>query len=255
VQHSLTTLVFIKMLIMKKIVLFAALVLTGALAFAQGTKVVNDKYAVKRSVQGYHGVVISSGIDLYLNQGGEEAVAVSSSDPEMRDRIITAVENGVLHIYIENRGWHWNWSGDKHLKAYVSCKMLDELRASGGSDVYIDGSIQSDKLEIHLSGGSDLHGKATVSDLTVDQSGGSDSYIGGSATRLHIHATGGSDFHGYDLATDNCQADASGGSDIYVTVNKELNAETSGGSDVHYKGNGVIRESHSSGSSSISKRD
>jgi len=243
------------MLIMKKIVLSAVLMLAGAMAFAQGTKVINDKNAVKRSVQGYHGVVISSGIDLYLNQGGEEAVAVSSSDPEMRDRIITEVENGILHIYIENKGWHWNWSGDKHLKAYVSCKELDELRASGGSDVYIDGAIQSDRLAIHLSGGSDLHGKATVSDLTVEQSGGSDSYIGGSATRLHVHASGGSDFHGYDLATDNCQADASGGSDIYVTVNKELDAMTSGGSDVHYKGNGVVRESHASGSSSISRRD
>ena len=119
---------------MKKIVLSAVLVLAGVLAFAQETKVINDKNAVKRSVQGYHGIVISSGIDLYLNQGGEEAVAVSSSDPEMRDRIITAVENGVLHIYIENKGWHWNWSGDKHLKAYVSCKVLDELRASGGSE-------------------------------------------------------------------------------------------------------------------------
>ena len=244
------------MLIMKKIVLSAVLMLAGVLAFAQGTKVINDKNAVRRSVQGYHGIVISSGIDLYLNQGGEEAVAVSSSDPEVRDKIITEVENGILHIYIDNKGFgfHWNW-GDKHMKAYVSCKVLDELRASGGSDVYIDGAIQSARLAIHLSGGSDLHGKATVSDLTVEQSGGSDSYIGGSATRLHVHASGGSDFHGYDLTTDNCQVDASGGSDIYVTVNKELDAETSGGSDVHYKGNGVIRESHSSGSSSISRRD
>jgi len=244
------------MLIMKQIVLSTALMLAGVLAFAQNTKVVNDPNAVKRSVEGYHGVVISSGIDLYLNQGGEEAVAVSSTDRELRDRIITEVENGVLHIYIDNKGWHWNnWGGNKHLKAYVSCKVLDELKASGGSDVYIDGSIQSEKLEIHLSGGSDLHGKATVSEMTVDQSGGSDTYIGGSATRLHIHTSGGSDFHGYDLVTDNCQADASGGSDIYVTVNKELNAETSGGSDVHYGGNGVIHEAHSSGSSSISKRD
>ena len=35
--------------------------------------------------------------------------------------------------------------------------------------------------------------------------------------------------------------DASGGSDVFITVNKELNVNSSGGSDVFYKGNGAIR--------------
>src|ERR1700722_14318728 len=113
------------MLIMKKIVLSVVLILAGVLTFAQGTKVINDKNAVKRSVQGFHGVVISSGIDLYLNQGGEEAVAISSSDPEVRDKIITEVQNGVLHIYIDNKGFGFHWNlNDKKLKAYVSCRVL-----------------------------------------------------------------------------------------------------------------------------------
>jgi hypothetical protein len=46
---------------------------------------------------------------------------------------------------------------------------------------------------------------------------------------------------------------ASGGSDVYITVNKELNADASGGSDVYYKGNGTVREMKSSGSSSVKK--
>ena len=53
--------------------------------------------------------------------------------------------------------------------------------------------------------------------------------------------------------TDVCNVEASGGSDIYITVNKELVAGASGGSDIFYKGNGSVKEMKSSGSSSVKK--
>src|SRR5580658_2605055 len=254
-QHSLKRDVFKKKLIMKNFTLITLFMLAGVAAIAQNPKVINDPNAQKRTASGFHGVQISSGIDLYLSQSSDEAVAVSASDPEYRDRIITEVQDGILHIYMDDK-WHWNWGWGNHkLKAYVSCKLLDELRASGGSDVYIDETIKSQKLELHLSGGSDLHGKLEIGELTVGQSGGADVFVSGSAAQLNVHASGGSDFHGYDLAVDNCQASASGGSDVYVTVNKQLDASASGGSDIHYKGNGSIRELHASGSGSVSRKD
>src|ERR1700733_11496145 len=119
---------------MKNILLFTAISLASVSSFAQGGKVIDDKNAQKRNVQGFHAVRISSGIDLYLSQSGDEAVAVSASSEEYRDKIRTEVQDGVLKIYIEsnNQGFHWgNWGVNKKLKAYVSCKVLDALRASG----------------------------------------------------------------------------------------------------------------------------
>jgi hypothetical protein len=242
------------MLFMKNILLLATISLISFSSFAQGGKVIKDPNAQKRTVSGFHAIKISGGIDLYLNQGGEEAVAVSASSPEYRDRIRTVVEGGVLKIYMDNEGFHWGNFGGKKLKAYVSCKVLDELGASGGSDVYIEDAVKTDKLDLNLSGGSDLRGKVEAHELAIVQSGGSDTYLSGTAARLSVHASGGSDFHGNDLASDNCRVEASGGSDIHVVVNKELNVNASGGSDVYYSGSGVIRESHSSGSSSISRK-
>jgi hypothetical protein len=240
---------------MKNFTLLTVFILAGMVAIAQNPKVINDANAQKRTVSSFHGIAIHSGVDLYLSQGGDETVAVSASDPEYRDRIVTEVEDGILHIYMDDK-WHWNWNwGNRKLKAYVSCKVLDELKASGGSDVYIDETIKSQKLELHLSGGSDLRGKIEVGELTIGQSGGADSYISGSAGQLYVHVSGGSDFHGYDLAADNCHAEASGGSDVYVTVNKELDATASGGSDIHYKGNGSVRDLHTNGSGSVSRKD
>jgi hypothetical protein len=244
-----------KKAIMKNIFFLSVFTMVGLFATAQDNKVINDKNAQKRDVHGFHDVEISGGVDLYLTQAGEEAVAVSASDPEVRNRIRTEVSDGVLRIYLDNKGFHWGDMGNRHMRAYVSCKVISHLNASGGSDVYLQDAIKSDNLKLDLSGGSDLHGKLIIGELSIYQTGGSDSHVSGSANRLFVHASGGSDYHGYDLAADNCRVEVSGGSDAFLTVNKELTASASGGSDVHYKGSGVVRESHASGSGSISRKD
>src|ERR1700761_393757 len=240
---------------MKNTLLIASFSLVSLVSLAQDPKVINDSHAQKRAASGFHGVHISSGIDLYLSQGAEGAVAVSAEDPEVRDKITVEVKGGILEIYIENNNFHWGSWSNRHMKAYVSIRNIDELVASGGSDVYMQDPIHASQLKMNLSGGSDLHGKLNVADLTIHQSGGSDSYVSGTATTLNINTSGGSDYHGYDLAADNCHVEASGGSDAYLTVNKELTASASGGSDVHYKGSGVVRSSQASGSGSITHRD
>ena len=73
-------------------------------------------------------------------------------------------------------------------------------------------------------------------------------------TDLKIEASGGSDFSGYDLITENCIIQASGGSDIQITVNKEIYAEASGASDVNWKGKAAVKGVHASGSGSVSHR-
>ena len=216
--------------------LFSLLVLSGLMITASAQKTVNDANAEKRNVSGFHAIEVSGGIDLYLSQG-EEAVAVSASKTEYRDKIVTEVKNGVLKIWFDwKNGLKFNWDNHK-LKAYVSVKSLDGLKASGGSDIDVDGTIKTTKLDMGISGGSDFKGKIESDELTIEASGGSDVSISGKATKLSIEVSGGSDFSGYELASDICNVEASGGSDVRVTVNKELSADASGGSDVYYKGN------------------
>jgi Putative auto-transporter adhesin, head GIN domain len=223
---------------MKKLLSLLCILLS--LSFAYGQKTINDVNAEKREVAGFHAIEVSGGI---------EAVAVSASKTEYRERIITKVENGVLKIRFEwNNNYKMDW-GNRKLKAYVSCNQLDYLHASGGSDIDVDGSFKTAKLDLHISGGSDFSGNLVLNELIVEASGGSDVFVSGKADKLSIDASGGSDFKGYELATDICNVRASGGSDVFITVNKELSANASGGSDVFYKGTGLIRDIKTSGSS------
>jgi len=232
---------------MKKIVILLGIMVFNLGLFAQ----INDPNAQVREAKNFNGISVSNAFDVYLNQSNEEAVAVSAASTKDRDMITVEVKSGVLHIGL-HKDWKWN-KGNKKLKAYISFKEIDKLIGSGACDVYIAGVLKAESLSINQSGASDVKGKLEVGKLIVDLSGASDMTVTGRATQLSVEASGASDFKGFDLVTETCEARASGASDIKVTVNKELSAQASGASDVKYKGNGVIRDIKSSGSSSVSR--
>lgn len=237
---------------MKKFFLSVAVLLFASLAFAQKT-MITDANAEQRTLSSsFNAIKISGGIDLYLSQYETESIAVSASEDQYRDRIKTVIENGTLRIYYDgDKIWS---TGSKKLKAYVSFKNLENLMASGASDVVVTGAISVPVLRIDCSGASDFKGAVKVDKLTIELSGASDAKISGSASEVSIKSSGASDVKGYDLVTESCTARASGASDINITVNKELNVHASGASDVFYKGTGVIRDIHSSGASTVARK-
>jgi hypothetical protein len=240
---------------MKKVITGCVMfMLISVLASAQDKVVINDANAQQRTVGSFKEISVSGSIDLYLSPDEKEIVVVSAKEVSMRDRIVTRVSGDRLEIFFDSKGLRPNW-GDLRLKAYVSFRQLSRLKASGSSDIFVNGVIKGDWLSIELSGSSDFSGAVDVSSLKLDQSGSSDSKLSGRAGSTDIDLSGASDVKGFDLQTNTCTAHASGASDISITVNKELTVNLSGASDVRYKGTGVIREMKSSGSSSVKKAD
>ena len=237
------------MTLIKKLSILLFGILVGSSLYAQQ---VNDPNIEVRQAKGYHGISVSSAFDVYLSKSNEEAVAVSASEVKYRERIKVEVKDGILFISYNSEGMSWG-SGNKKLKAYISFKQIDKLKISGACDIFITGTLKADVLEINQSGASDLKGKLDVSKLTVELSGASDMMVTGIASQLSVEASGASDFTGYELVTEICNIKVSGASDVKVTVNKELSAQASGASGIRYKGNAVIREIKSSGSSSVTK--
>ncbi|MET0391833.1 MAG: head GIN domain-containing protein [Chitinophagaceae bacterium] len=234
---------------MKKIILaFFAITAFHAALLAQLT--IKDPNAQVRDARNFHGVSVGSAFDVVLVQGNEDAVAVSASEAKYRDLITVEVKDGILHIGLQKSKWNF---GDRKLKAYISFRNLDKLDISGACNARIEGTLKANDLKVDLSGASDLQGKLEVDKLSINLSGASDMKVNGTVSRLTIDASGASKFKGFDLATDYCNAEASGASDIKITVNKELSVRASGASDVDYKGEGVIRELKTSGASSVAR--
>lgn len=240
---------------MKKIVLSMLLFVAATpVLFAQETTVINDKNAEARKVSGFHGIKISNAFDVIIKQGNEEAVVVSASEEKFRDRIKVNVVNGILQISYDNEKV-WKWSNEnRKLRAYISVKNIDKLDVSGATDIKIDGVLKGSNLKVDLSGASSLKGAISYASVTVDQSGASNSKLSGTVTNLDVDVSGASDFTGFDLITENCRAEASGASDVKITVNKDLKVDASGASDVQYKGTASISDFRTTGASSLKKR-
>ncbi|MEO7310119.1 MAG: head GIN domain-containing protein [Chitinophagaceae bacterium] len=231
------------------------ILLLGAAFTLQTTnaqKTVYDANAEVRNVGAFTNIEVSSAIDLYLSMGSEDAVVVSAKEKTNTGSIVTEVKNGTLYIAYKGSGIS-DW-GAKNMKAYVSVKTLNKLKASGASDIFAEGIINASDLSIDISGASDFKGVVNSQNLRLKGSGSSDFVISGKATNANIEVSGSSDIKGFGLVTENCDVHATGSSDVNITVNKQLKAEASGSSDINYKGDPTVKDVKSTGASDVNKK-
>jgi len=227
---------------MKKVIL-SFLLLTGFLISILGQDVINDDNAAKRNVSGFHGIDVATGITLILTEGSEEAVAISASSTEFRDKIVTEVVNGILKIHYETKTGSINKKHEnKRLRAYVSYKTLDYLAVTTGAEVEIKGVLKSSTLDLKANTGGTVEGEVDITTLKVDQNTGSRIKLSGKADKLEAEGDTGSKFSGEDLVVSSCDIDVSTGACVYISVQKEMNVKANTGGYVKYKGEGGIRE-------------
>jgi hypothetical protein len=218
-----------------------------------GQKIVNDANAEVRQVGSFKAIYVYGSFDVLVSQGSEEGLAVSAGEKEDLAKIKTVVENGVLKISFDQKN-QW-WPKGRKLKAYIAVKNLESIKGAGASEFEIDGSLSATDLKMEMSGASDFQGKINVSGkLDVELSGASDLKISGNARDMVIEASGASKMKAYEFSTSNCDAKASGASSIQLTVEKELSAELSGASSLRYAGNALIKNIKTSGASSIARK-
>jgi Putative auto-transporter adhesin, head GIN domain len=227
---------------MKKLLLsFLVVAIAGTNVFAQ--KVINDVNVEKRTVSSFHGIEVSTGIELTLTEGSTEEVAVSASTTEFRDKIVTEVKNGILKIHYETKTGSVNKVKEtKGLKAYVSYKTLDALDVNTGAEVKINGILKSSSLNLNANTGGLVNGEVDIATFKVSQNTGSKITLSGKVEKLEINGDTGSKFNGEGLSTSNCSAKVSTGAGIYITVQKELNVKANTGGFVKYKGEAGIRD-------------
>ncbi|MDQ2719528.1 MAG: DUF2807 domain-containing protein, partial [Bacteroidota bacterium] len=70
--------------------------------------IINDKNVEARNVSSFSGIRVSGGIDVYLSQSDDYALAVSASQDKFRDNIKTEINNGVLDISYSGGSLRYN---------------------------------------------------------------------------------------------------------------------------------------------------
>ncbi|WP_439184865.1 head GIN domain-containing protein [Carboxylicivirga taeanensis] len=228
---------------MRKIMLLLLVVLTT---------VTQSQEKETRTLDDFTRISVSSGIDLYLTQAGDQALEVVCRK-DILHKLITEVQGNTLKIYIKGRGG-WNWGENSVPKVYVSFKELEELTASGGSDVYGQNVLEQPFVHVSSSGGSDVYLEVNTQELKLTTSGGADMKLKGTADKLIAISSGGSDINARELKAQFVKVTSSGGSDAVVWVEKEIVANASGGSDITFYGAPERKQLNESGAGDIQQR-
>ena len=207
-----------------------------------------------RPVSGFTSLQVSHGIDVYISQGNSEKLTIEAKGFD-EDEVRAEVRNGVLRLYVDRESWGFNWGRNRYVKAYLTFKQLSEIKASGGSDLFSEGVLSFNSLNVNASGGSDLKLNLKADKLNLEVSGGSDAKLVGSVRQLSAESSGGSDLDARQLTAETCMINANGGSDAYVNASKEITMKASGGSDIYYSGSARVISKNESGGSDITRRN
>lgn len=225
-----------------KFLLTTAALFVAFFATAQ-TKTYSDPNAKTRIVSGsFTKISVATGVELYLTQGNENAIAVSVSDTKYEDRFKTEIENGTLKIYYDNKGVSWKSEKNRRLKAYVSYKTLESLKCSSGSNTTLTNTLNTGNLSLSFSSGSVFNGEIKAAEVTSNANSGAMVKISGKAEKLTIDVNSGANFKGANLVTTYCTASASSGGSVSIEVQKELNASANSGGDIRYTGAAVLNK-------------
>jgi hypothetical protein len=239
---------------MKKLLLLLLLTTAFYSSSPRAQKIINDLNAEKRTVSGFHGIDVDTGIELLLTEGNLEEVAVSAATPAFRDKIVTKVENGILKIHYETKMGSVNKTREsKYLKAYVSYKTLDWLKATTGAKVKINGVLKSSSLNLEANTGALVDGEVDINSFEISQNTGSKIMLTGKADKLNIDGSTGSKFKGENLSIASCNIAVSTGAIVSVNAEKELQVKASTGGSVKYKGNPAMKEIKKNTGGSVNK--
>ena len=135
---------------------------------------------------------------------------------------------------------------------FTTAKLKVDL--SGASKMLVGGDfLAKEKLDIELSGASNLKGQMTSPESTFDISGASNLSLKGNTIHCKMEVSGASKANLEDFPINELKAEVSGAAKAHFQVKEKISLHTSGAAKATYSGNPIILSLHSSGASNINK--
>lgn len=209
----------------------------------------NNVTKESRVVTGYSGLDVSHAFNVYVNFSDTEESIVVEANENLHPHIVVEERNGMLVIKLQDR-IHIRFGGST-LNVYITTRYLDAFDVSGASQIVLNDPLVASDVVTDLSGASSFTGDLQVEQLVTDISGASNMYLTGTADYMRADVSGASSIKDYDFSVNWFDADLSGASDAYVTINDRIDLQASGASTLNYKGDGAINSIDLSGASNI----
>lgn len=199
-----------------------------------------------RDLDGFTGIIVSSGIDVYLSQDDVFSVKVVA-DENLMEVIKTEVSSRMLNVGVDRPGIRKAESK----KVYVSLPELDKLRISSAGDCEGETSFSCADLDIEISSAGDLKLDVEANEIHINISSSGDARLSGSVNELRATLSSAGDLNAYDLEAKNVDVNVSSAGDAKVYASEELNMVSSSAGNIYYKGKARILNSNKSSAGDI----
>lgn len=210
-----------------------------------------------RDVGEFSKIDVSVGVNVVYKQENTRSVKVIG-DADKLQNVITRVDNGVLKIYVDNKGARS--LRFKNLNVNVSSPRLNGIRASSGSTFTTANSVTEDGLDIDVESGSTMNGKFNIKKATnvavnsgsvlraniitqklaLDITSGASVSLAGEALSAIIDINSGASCKADDLRIATATVESTSGANISLLVTDKLKVSASSGADIKLKGNPEI---------------
>ncbi|WES95993.1 DUF2807 domain-containing protein [Chryseobacterium arthrosphaerae] len=207
-----------------------------------------------RNVGEFSRIEASVGVNVIFKQENNRNVKVIA-DADKLQYVITKVENGVLKIYIDNKGQRN--VRFKNLSINVSSPHIYGIKTSSGSIFTVLDTVVENNMDIeaeagsvikgnfnikqdaavNVSSGSVLKADLTASKLALDISSGANVNLSGQAASAVIDVNSGSSTKLEDLKIASAVAESTSGASLSLFVTDKLKIKVSSGAAVKLKGN------------------
>lgn len=210
-----------------------------------------------RNVGEFSKIDVSVGVNVNYKQENATSVKVLA-DADKLQYVITKVENGILKVYIDNKGVK-NLKF-KNLTVNISSPKMNAVKTSSGASFTAVNTVREKNLSINATSGSAVKGKFIISEnsdldinsgsslkaeittqnLTMKNSSGSSTTLQGTAKSATIDANSGASCKAEGLAINTAQAESTSGASLSLYVKDKLKVSASSGGSVRVKGNPEI---------------
>jgi len=191
---------------------------------------------------------VGSAFDVRVDTGQEEAATITY-DNDLADRLDVAVDSGTLRIRLRPPT---TIADQGTLRAEVTLRRLEGIRAGGASSVDVTAMPASTDLRLELNGGSRLTADlAAPEKVDATVSGASRLELTGTPDALSADGSGASRLELAGLRLQRLDIQLSGASRASVNVERTISAQVSGASRLTYTGTPEFSKRDASGASSI----
>ena len=171
--------------------------------------------------------ISASGIDditVLHSQDGQNSLVIETDD-NLLPYIHFQVRNGVLSFSYKDLK-------PTKLKFYVMTSSLNEVGASGASNLKMQDPMEGNDFVIHASGASQVRINAHLQNIFVEASGAADIFLTGNSDALKAQLSGAANLKATKMKVDSAYIKASGAAAARVNVIKYLYKKVSGVADV-----------------------